>query len=77
MSERLLCDIAPGERVEFLRFDASLDASLRDRLVAYGISPRHPIDVVQQHPLTIVVCDHAEIALEAVVARSMIMRAKS
>jgi Fe2+ transport system protein FeoA len=77
MSERRLCDIAPGERVEFVRFDAALDAALRDRLIAYGISPAQRIEVVQQRPLSIIVCDHAEIAVEAVVARSMIVRAKS
>ena len=37
MTERALCDVAPGERVEFVRFDPSLDAALRDRLIAYGI----------------------------------------
>ena len=75
MTERRLSDAAPGERVQFVRFDETLDAALRDRLIAYGISPRHPLDVVQQRPLTIVVCDHAEIAVEAAVARWMIVRA--
>jgi Fe2+ transport system protein FeoA len=74
MIERRLCDIAPGERVELVRFDTTLDSALRDRLIAYGLSPRHPIEVVQQRPLTIVVCDHAEIAVEAAVARRLIVR---
>ena len=28
----------------------------------------HPLEVLQQHPLTVVLCDHVEIALEHVVA---------
>ena len=74
MTERPLCDIAPGERVEFVRFDATLDAALRDRLIAYGIAPSQGIDVVQQRPLAIIVCDHAEIAVESAVARRIIVR---
>ena len=77
MSERLLCDIAPGERVELVRFDATLDASLRDRLIAYGISPTQRIEVVQQRPLSIIVCDHAEIAVEAAVAQRIIVRTEA
>ena len=75
MSERRLCDVAPGGRVEFVRFDTTLDAALRDRLVAYGISPSQRLEVVQQRPLSIVVCDHAEIAVEAAVAQRIIVRA--
>ncbi len=77
MIERRLADIAPGERVEFVGFDATLDAALRDRLIAYGVSASQPIDVVQQRPLTIVVCDHAELAVEAGVARAMIVRTRA
>ena len=77
MSERRLCDIAPGERVDFVGFDATIDPSLRDRLLAYGLSTAQPLDVVQQRPLTIVVCDHAELALEAAVARAMKVRSNT
>lgn len=71
MIERRLCDISPGETVRFAGFDATLDTALRDRLLAYGLAPERALDVVAQRPLTIVVCDHAEIALEQTVARSM------
>lgn len=71
MSERRLADVAPGETVEFAGFDATVDATVRDRLFAYGLAPARKLDVLQQRPLTIVVCDHAEIALEAAVARAM------
>jgi Fe2+ transport system protein FeoA len=71
MFERRLSDVAPGETVGFVGYDATVDASVRDRLLAYGIAPARRLDVLQQRPLTIVVCDHAELALEASVARSM------
>jgi Fe2+ transport system protein FeoA len=74
MTERCLADVAPGASVEFVRFEATIDASLRDRLLAYGLAPAQRLDVLQQRPLTIVVCDHAEIALEAAVARAMTVR---
>jgi Fe2+ transport system protein FeoA len=74
MIERRLCDVAPGERVQLVDFDATIDSSLRDRLIAYGVRASQPLDVVQQRPLTIVVCDHAELALEAAVARAIRVR---
>lgn len=74
MIERRLADIAPGERVEFVGFDATIDPSVRDRLFAYGLALARRLEVLQQQPLTIVLCDHAELALEAAVARSMLVR---
>jgi hypothetical protein len=74
MIERRLADVAPGEIVEFVGFDATLDPSVRDRLLAYGVALARRLEVTQQRPLTIVVCDHAELALEAAVARSMRVR---
>jgi Fe2+ transport system protein FeoA len=71
MSERRLADVSPGTNVEFVGYDATVDASVRDRLLAYGVAPARRLDVLQQRPLTIVVCDHAELALEASVARAM------
>ncbi len=77
MIDRRLADVAPGENVEFVGFDPTVDSMLRDRLLAYGLAPAQRLDVVQQTPLTIVVCDHAELALEAVVARGMHVRGKA
>ena len=77
MIERRLADIAPGESVEFVGYDATLDPMLRDRLLAYGLAPSQRLDVLQQTPLTIVVCDHAELALEAAVARTMRVRVRA
>jgi Fe2+ transport system protein FeoA len=77
MIEWRLADIARGESVEFIGFDATIDPMLRDRLLAYGLAPAQRLDVLQQTPLTIVVCDHAELALESSVARSMRVRARA
>jgi hypothetical protein len=43
-------------------------------LFAYGLALARRLEVLQQQPLTIVLCDHAELALEAAVARSMLVR---
>jgi len=77
MIERRLADVAAGESVEFIGYDATLDPMLRDRLLAYGLAPSQRLDVLQQTPLTIVVCDHAELAIEAAVARTMRVRARA
>jgi hypothetical protein len=69
-----LADIEPGRRVELVSFGAALDRSFCDQLLAYGVQPRHAIDVLQQQPMTVIVCDHVELALETAVARLIDVR---
>jgi Fe2+ transport system protein FeoA len=72
--EARLHQIPPGSVVRFVAFDDAVDPALRERLLAYGLSPAQPLTVLQQAPLTIVVCDHTELAIEAQVARAMRVR---
>jgi len=56
----------------FLRRDfgaSGLFALQREQLHAYGLSAPHPVKVLQQQPMTVILCDHVELALEHEVAR--------
>ena len=66
--------VEPGRTVEFVGFGEGLEAAFRDQLLAYGLQPRHPLKVLQQLPMTVVLCDHVELALESPVARLMRVR---
>ncbi|MEZ5610702.1 ferrous iron transport protein A [Cognatazoarcus halotolerans] len=63
-----LIGVPVGSRIRLAEFDAAIDPLQREQLLAYGLSIGHPLEVLQQHPLTVVLCDHVEIALEHVVA---------
>ncbi len=67
--------VEPGRSVVFLGFAGELDPAFRDQLLAYGVHPEQSLEVLQQAPMTVVVCDHVELALEAAVARMMQVRA--
>jgi Fe2+ transport system protein FeoA len=60
-----------GATVRLVEPDPSLEASLREHLAAFGLLPGHPVTVVAQRPMTIVLCDHVELALEAAVAAKL------
>jgi hypothetical protein len=66
--------VVPGRTVEFDGFVEGLDAGFREQLLAYGVQPKQLLKVLQQAPMTVVVCDHVELALEASVARMMQVR---
>ena len=66
-----LVDIPPGTAVRFCGFDAALSALLQDQFLAYGIAIGQTLTVQQQRPMTIILCDHTELAIEHVVAGAM------
>jgi hypothetical protein len=66
--------VEPGLTVELQGFAESLDGAFRDQLLAYGVQPQQRIRVLQQSPMTVIVCDHVELALEGQVARMMEVR---
>ncbi len=72
-----LADVEPGRRVEFVGFDRALDRGFREQLLAYGLQHRQVIEVLQQVPMTVVVCDHVELALEPAVARLVEVRERN
>lgn len=71
---RALHAVAPGETVEFVGCDRKLEQRFRDQLLAYGLSPPQRLTVLQQAPMTIVLCEHVELALEPAIASAMRVR---
>jgi Fe2+ transport system protein FeoA len=63
--------VPPGTSATIVEPDAALAPSFREHLAAYGVVPGHLVTVLAQHPMTIVLCDHVELALEAEVARRL------
>ena len=59
--------VAPGTTVRLGEADATLADTLREQLAAYGLLPGHRVTVVAQQPMTVVLCDHVELALEATI----------
>jgi len=72
--KRALDAVPPGETVVLERVDDTLAAEFREQLAAYGFVPGRLLHVLAQRPMTVVVCDHVELALEGVVARALEVR---
>ncbi|MEZ5611293.1 MAG: ferrous iron transport protein A [Rhodocyclaceae bacterium] len=66
-----LIGVPVGSKIRLAEFDPALDPLQREQLLAYGLSVGHPLEVLQQSPLTVVLCDHVEIALEHAVASDL------
>jgi Fe2+ transport system protein FeoA len=66
--------LLPGVAAVLDSVEDRVDAAQREQLVAYGLSPGRPIRVLQQRPMTIVMIDEVELALEASVARQIWVR---
>lgn len=58
-----------GRKVHVADFGEEIDPLQREQLHAYGLSAPHLVQVLQQQPMTVILCDHVEIALEHAVAR--------
>jgi Fe2+ transport system protein FeoA len=65
-----LADVPAATRVRVEAL-SGLPAGRHEQLEAYGMAPGRWLDVVQQHPLTIVRVEHTDIALERAIARGI------
>jgi Fe2+ transport system protein FeoA len=63
--------VPAGTSARLVEPDAGLDKTFREHLAAYGVVPGHDVTVLAQKPMTVVLCDHVELALEAEVARRL------
>lgn len=63
-----------GERARVEEIDTRIDPVQREQLVAYGLAPQRVLTVLQQHPMSIVMIDEVELALEADIARLVWVR---
>lgn len=61
--------LLPGAQARIDAIDDAIDATQREQLVAYGLAPNRLLMVLQQQPMSIVMVDEVELALEESVAR--------
>jgi len=64
-----LAFLLPGARAHVDTLDDAIDATQREQITAYGLAPGRPLIVLQQQPMTLVMIDEVELALEDSVAR--------
>ena len=64
-----LAFIRPGQQVRLAGFGDEIDPLQREQLTAYGLAESRPIRVLQQRPMTVILTDEVELALEHAVAR--------
>lgn len=70
---RPLTDALPGTRVVVTRFAAELPPHQLETLMSYGLVEGRPIVVLAQQPATVVLLDHTELAMERMVATSILI----
>ena len=64
-----LAFITPGTEVRLTALGDEIDPLQREQLTAYGLASNRSIRVLQQRPLTVILADEVELALEHSVAR--------
>lgn len=64
-----LAFIPPGSEVCLVAMGDEIDAHQREQLTAYGLAAGRPLRVLQQRPMTVILADEVELALEHGVAR--------
>ena len=64
-----LAFITPGSEVRLAGLGEEIDALQREQLTAYGLAEGRPLRVLQQKPMTVILADEVELALENSVAR--------
>ncbi len=58
-----------GRSVRIVDFGDGIEPLQHEQLHAYGLSAASGVRVLQQQPMTVVLCEHVELALEHAVAR--------
>lgn len=64
-----LAFLLPGARAHVDTLGNEIDPTQREQIIAYGLSPGRALTVLQQHPMTLIMIDEVELALEDSVAR--------
>lgn len=64
-----LAFIPPGTTVRLVELGDAINALQREQLTAYGLAENRPIRILQQQPMTVILADEMELALEHEVAR--------
>lgn len=66
--------LLPGVHAVVDSIEGGIDPAQQEQLVAYGLAPGRSVHVQQQRPMTIVLIDEVELALETSVARQVWVR---
>ena len=66
-----LAFVRPGMEVRLALFGEGIDPVQREQLTAYGLTEGRPLRVLQQQPMTVILADEMELALELAVARHL------
>ena len=64
-----LAFITPGSEVRLAGLGQEIDPLQREQLTAYGLAENRTLRVLQQKPMTVILADEVELALEHTVAR--------
>lgn len=72
---KTLRDFCPGARLIVRGFQSTLAPDLRGHLSAWGLTPGTPITLLAQKPVTRISVEHAELALEDVIAAAVLVAA--
>ncbi len=64
-----LAFVATGSVVVLVELGNGIDSMQREQLTSYGLTPNRAISVLQQRPMTVILADEVELALEHQVAR--------
>ena len=67
-----LSALGPGARGKVVRVSRENPARA-DRLMALGVTPGASVTVLQRFPGVVFLCDHTELAVEAAVARAIVV----
>jgi Fe2+ transport system protein FeoA len=65
-----LAQAAPGSRVTIASLE-QVPLAQRTQLLAYGVAPGRDVEVLQTSPVTVVRVEHAELAFETALGRSI------
>lgn len=64
-----LAFLLPGAHAHVDTLGDAIDPTQREQIIAYGLAPGRALTVLQQHPMTLIMVDEVELALEDSVAR--------
>nr|MBL8412404.1 ferrous iron transport protein A [Dechloromonas sp.] len=64
-----LAFIPPGTEVRLAAIGEEIDPLQREQLTAYGLAESRPLTVLRQRPMTVILAEEVELAVEHAVAR--------
>ena len=64
-----LAFVPTGQQVKLAELGDEIDPVQREQLTAYGLALGQPLKVLQQRPMTVILADEVELALEHSIAR--------